>query len=36
VDLLWVAHAARITFERPAKGAPHVPTTMTMHSVAPM
>ena len=36
VDLLWVSHAARITFERPSKGAPTVPTTMTLHGVAPM
>jgi len=33
-DLLWLAHAAKITFERPSKGG--VPTTMTMHGVAPL
>lgn len=35
-DLLWTTHAGRITFERPAAGAPTVPTTMTLHGVAPM
>jgi len=33
-DLLWLAHANKITFERPSKDG--LPTTMTMHGVAPM
>ena len=34
-DLLWLAHAGKITFERPSK-ATGLPTTMTMHGVAPL
>ena len=33
-DLLWLAHAGKITFELPGKDG--LPTTMTMHGVAPL
>ena len=31
---MWLAHAGKITFELPGKDG--LPTTMTMHGVAPL